>query len=810
MIVSTNEIVVGWKVTGQAELERMAQTFNKVTEEEKEALAELKKVNAQLQQTATEGKKAGDTISKGLKEANTETQKFSGSLKGVGAAIAAAFSIGAVVSFGKEIVKTTTIYQQFQKSIDFATGSAANGAKAFQFLQETANKYGLDLRALTEGYKGFSASSILAGTSMQETNRQFLAMAKASSVLGLSAEKSGLVLKGLEQIAGKGVVSMEELRGQIGDSLPGALGIAAKAMDMTTGKFIKFVSDGKLLSSEFLPRFADQLEKTFGASANQNLSNLTASQNRFNSSIDNLILAVGNKLEPFLKGSYDLAAGIANQLAGIGGKAKKESAEILGAKKAESDIAKLILKTSIDEGVWITRKRAATELLLQMDEKQMKALEDRSTAKENADKKEEAKAQARYDLLVQEEEALLKIAGIQITSRKVTEVDVKELKKSYDLRLQILEVEKQIRTEAGKLANNPNAGLAAERAFLEGKLELQKEFAGKGLEISSREIALTSLQEQNASKELRKKYEIDLMDRYQADKKTEEDIFKLRSKSLADQSKLREGWMKENDKQRDSLLQKEEDEIRYIAKLRKEAGEQAIGLAQDSVNAIFNIRQQALQNELVISNRRYDEEIRLADGNEQKINQINEKRAAKEKEVAMKQFRAQQMQAIANAAFQAAPYIVKYSAGLPFTAVNLGLTLGALATQTAFILSQPVPEFYKGVENFKGGLAMVGERGSEIIETNKGSYLSPDKPTLTYLPKGSNVITAPKTKERMQMLNSSMRKGQNEFVSIDTTPIARELSKMPVTINKMDVRGFTEFVRKGNKTTQMLNHRKGY
>ena len=135
MIVSTNEIVVGWKVTGQAELERMAQTFNKVTEEEKEALAELKKVNAQLQQTATEGKKAGDTISKGLKEANTETQKFSGSLKGVGAEIAAAFSVAAVVAFTKQLYTTTSAFEGLKTSIDFATGSQKEGAKNFQYNQ---------------------------------------------------------------------------------------------------------------------------------------------------------------------------------------------------------------------------------------------------------------------------------------------------------------------------------------------------------------------------------------------------------------------------------------------------------------------------------------------------------------------------------------------------------------------------------------------------------------------------------------------------------------------------------------------------
>ena len=802
MIVSTNEIVVGWKVTGQAELERMAQTFNKVTEEEKEALAELKKVNSQLKQVGTEGQKAGNNIADGIKKADQETTRFSGSLKGIGAAITAAFSVAAVVSFGREVFKTTALFQQYQKVLDFTAGSQAQGAVSMQHLVNTSNKLGISLIAAIEGFKTLSGAATQAGISNNQTRKIFDNVAKSVAAFGLSSEDAKGVFLALGQIISKGTVSAEELRGQIGERIPGAFSIAAKSMNVTEAELNKLLQTGKITAKEFVIPFtqalADASEKADGKDG------LTQRVNKISNAFEILKTRIGRGLLGPTGQVGDLlvrALNAANKLLGneSDNKAVVQTKAYEQAIKDAENASNGALKTSINN----------TNAKIRAAKEEFDLINERVTidGKLEDDEKDQLDRQRQF---IERLRAYRDGLFDSLKGRKENNVEIiktnAELKKEFDLRMQILEVEKQIRIEAGERANNPNARIMAEEKFLRDKLSTQKEFAQKGMGISKNEIYLTSLQQQNAAKEI----EDSKMNLYKADKKTEEDIFKLRSKSLEDQSKVRDGWMKENDKQRDSLLQKEEDEIRYIAKLRKEAGQQAIGLAQDSVNAIFNIRQQALQNELVISNRRYDEEIRLADGNEQKINQINEKRAAKEKEVAMKQFRAQQMQAIANAAFQAAPYIVKYSAGLPFTAVNLGLTLGALATQTAFILSQPVPEFYKGVENFKGGLAMVGERGSEIIETNKGSYLSPDKPTLTYLPKGSNVITAPKTKERMQMLNSSMRKGQNEFVSIDTTPIARELSKMPVAINKFDERGFTEFVKKGNRTTQILNRRKGY
>ena len=68
-------------------------------------------------------------------------------------------------------------------------------------------------------------------------------------------------------MAAKGTVSMEELRQQLGDHLPGAMNIAAKSMGMTTGEFMKAVAAGKILAGDLLPKMADELHNLYGVAA---------------------------------------------------------------------------------------------------------------------------------------------------------------------------------------------------------------------------------------------------------------------------------------------------------------------------------------------------------------------------------------------------------------------------------------------------------------------------------------------------------------------------------------------------------------
>jgi tape measure domain-containing protein len=837
-VISSNEIVVGYKVVGQAELQQLAAQFEKITNTQAESLEEFRKVNnqvkqntASLKENATTGAKAGNETSKAFKDTEQSAGKLSSTLKSIGPLLAATFSIGAIVSFTKQVTETTLKYQGFQKAIDFASGSQKEGAKNFQFLSDLAKRLGLDLEATAQGYKTFAASSNLAGISSQETNRQFTAVSKAVTALGLSADDSKGVFLALGQIISKGTVSSEELRGQIGERLPGAFNIAAKSMGVTTAELGKLLQSGKLASTDFLPKFATELEKTFGPAAEKNLNSLTASQNRFNSAIDGLILSVGKKLEPFLKGAYDLAAGIANELGSIGEKSKEQTAENIGLKRAESDIAKSLIKYGGDVTVQNykhIKQQEAILLLMGMEEKiaaqSAKATDARIQAAgefgTSRGKIALANAEKELNILYEEEKALTKIVGIEVTTgqkkKELTDEEIKALKKQYDLRLNILNLEKQERELRGERDNDPRAKLTAEMKYLEDLLALKKQYSAKGLKVS--ELELTIVQEQRDI--AKKKYEDSLMDNYKGTEKSEDDRQKFISEKLKAESKEREKWMKENDKTAEQYEEKEYDRLKKEEKTKKQLIEELnkqkaqanqiyYETAANSVQQLFQLQQTYLQNEMTLQAKKFDEEIRLADGNEQKITEINERRLAAEKEIRIKQFRSQQAAAIADVVFRVAPIIAQQIAGV-VTAPLAIASYAAAAAQIAFILSQPVPEFYKGVENFEGGFAKVGERGSELIETPKGTFLSPDKPTLTYLPKGTNVITASKTKERMQILNSTYKKGQDQFQTIDTSPIAAELSKMPVAINRFDENGFTQFVRKGNRTTQILNKRKGY
>ncbi len=357
--ISTNDIKIRY-VVETSNLEAAAQAFDKLSAEEKQALAELKKFNQESQNT---NKSVGEL----------------GSIAGkVGGVLGGLFAVGQIKQFASAVLETTIKFEAMKKAIDFASGSAEMGNKNFEFIRQTAQKLGLDLRGAVEGYKTFASAANLAGQSSQETNRQFAAVAKAAQVMGLTAEDTKGAFLALGQMMSKGNVQAEELRGQLGERLVGAFGIAAKAMGVTTGELNKMLQKGQVLAADFLPKFATELENTFGK-GNTQVTTLAASQNRFNSSIDELILAIGNKLNPFLKGAYDLAAGIATELAKAGGETTAEknakfNAEAVAQKRIETELTKETIKLDQQRIVKITaanlediRKKIAINQLLGMD-----------------------------------------------------------------------------------------------------------------------------------------------------------------------------------------------------------------------------------------------------------------------------------------------------------------------------------------------------------------------------------------------------------------------------------------------------------
>lgn len=153
------------------------------------------------------------------------------------------------------------------RTLEFAAGGARAGAEEFAFLTAETNRLGISLQASAHSYASMAAAAH--GTSLQgkATRDVFTAVAEASTVMGLTAEQTDGAMTALTQMISKGKVEAEELRGQLGERLPGAFNIAARAMGMTTAELDKMMANGQLFTEDFLPKFAEALHESVGGAA---------------------------------------------------------------------------------------------------------------------------------------------------------------------------------------------------------------------------------------------------------------------------------------------------------------------------------------------------------------------------------------------------------------------------------------------------------------------------------------------------------------------------------------------------------------
>lgn len=158
-----------------------------------------------------------------------------------------------------------------------------------KFLIDTTRRLGLELLETTASYKNFYASATQAGLSADQSREIFEAAAEASATLKLSQQDTNGVLLAFGQIASKGKVQAEELRGQIGERLPGAFSIAARAIGVSQAELNKMLENGEVIANDFLPKFAAELKRTFGTDSTKNVEGLQASINRLKNRFTELL-----------------------------------------------------------------------------------------------------------------------------------------------------------------------------------------------------------------------------------------------------------------------------------------------------------------------------------------------------------------------------------------------------------------------------------------------------------------------------------------------------------------------------------------
>lgn len=191
--------------------------------------------------------------------------------------------------------------------------------KEMEFVRKTAAELKLSIRGLMDSYAQFSASASLSGAAIEDTHKIFTAVSTAARVLKLDQDRVRLSFLALSQMFNKGKVSMEELRRQLGEQIPGVFELSAQAMGVTTAKLSEMISKGNVAANDLLPKLADKLMETFGPQVPAALNTAQAAFDNFGNAIFNVSEAFGRGFFDAFKGSLDSLATTMNDPAFIEG-----------------------------------------------------------------------------------------------------------------------------------------------------------------------------------------------------------------------------------------------------------------------------------------------------------------------------------------------------------------------------------------------------------------------------------------------------------------------------------------------------------
>lgn len=286
---------------------RAAQTQVKILAQEFEAFGQraarasglsgpaLEKLRSQVSAVAAEAKKLslqsplGPSFTTSLTNATTAMKAFIGVL-----------SVQGFTNFVNQAREAATQVDLFERRLSTLTGSIPKAQQELASLFEFSNKFGLNFQVVAEQFARFATTANSLGIPLADARSQFEAISIAAAGAGTNAQNLEGIFTALTQIMSKGTVQAEELRGQLGDRLPGSFAAMARAVGVTTEELNKMLKAGDVLAGETIPKFAAELLKTFESQAIANIGSAASEMARFENAVFNAKVTIGKELLPAL------------------------------------------------------------------------------------------------------------------------------------------------------------------------------------------------------------------------------------------------------------------------------------------------------------------------------------------------------------------------------------------------------------------------------------------------------------------------------------------------------------------------------
>lgn len=183
-----------------------------------------------------------------------------------------------------------------------AAGGGAAGDAANKWLDSYSDSRGLRRQDVADQYTSFLASGQGAGLENAVTQKAFAGFGDLGTTLHLTGERQAGMFRAIGQMLSKGTVQSEELTGQLGEHLPGAVALfaAANAEVRKTGltgqkAIVQLRKDMKagLVGNDVVLRAADLAAQRAAPTLEASSQTSQAQQNRAANRKDKAILALG-------------------------------------------------------------------------------------------------------------------------------------------------------------------------------------------------------------------------------------------------------------------------------------------------------------------------------------------------------------------------------------------------------------------------------------------------------------------------------------------------------------------------------------
>ncbi|EJV5035932.1 tape measure protein [Escherichia coli] len=273
----------------------------------------LAKLNSSVREAIAKARGHTSTSINGDRAANSLDNLSSAAVKTAGAFI----SMQAVLASYQKIMEVGLQRASAERSIDFVFDKDAGQVK--EFTKSLAQTTGLDIAELQSQFAGFGASA-KESMGIQGSEELFRSMIGYSRLMGRSEEEIKRALTALSQMAGKGQIMAEELKGQLAEAVPGMVQVFAKATGKTEQELFDAMKKGALKSADTLQKVTQELNKQITAKGGwKAISESTQAQlgnlkNSWNTTLDSIFRGSENGLQDFTRSLTTLL----NSLGGSG------------------------------------------------------------------------------------------------------------------------------------------------------------------------------------------------------------------------------------------------------------------------------------------------------------------------------------------------------------------------------------------------------------------------------------------------------------------------------------------------------------